>query len=476
MSSGPNSDGGEAPTPDARRPRGSRTWRSLGARLALWYVLVTLGSFLVAAAVFAFRMQASMQRDGQRSVETALERYRGALESGGTDALQSMFDCSPSPRPSLALRLTDERDVELFGVSSDEASRRAAVRSTDDGALAVGSLEWHVARAEVSQKRRLSLALHDEPADRLWRELRETSWIIFVLGLALAILGALFITRRTLRPVTDLARATQRIVESGDLGLRVPMRPSSDELAQLTQLFNRMLAKNEGLVKAMRESLDYVAHDLRTPLTRLRAGAELALRGPLDAPDDVARERDALAEVIEESDRVLAMLTTLTDIVEAEAGAMRLDKHTEDLGTIAREAVDLYDFVAKDAGVSVVTHLGSDAKIVADRRRIAQACANLIDNAIKYTPSGGRVEVSVFSDGPWAVLRISDTGIGIGPEDRERVWERLFRADPSRGERGLGLGLSLVKAVIEAHGGEISLKSEVGAGSTFEVRLLRVPS
>src|ERR1019366_4209683 len=340
-------------------------------------------------------------------------------------------------------------------------------------------LEWHVARAEVSQKRLLSLALHDEPADRLWRELRETSWIIFVLGLGLAILGSLFITRRTLRPVTDLARATQRIVESGDLGLRVPMRPSSDELAQLTQLFNRMLAKNEGLVKTMRESLDYVAHDLRTPLTRLRAGAELALRGdraPPDAPDDVARERDALAEVIEESDRVLAMLTTLTDIVEAEAGAMRLDKHTEDLGTIAREAVDLYDFVAKDAGVSVVTHLGSDAKIVADRRRIAQACANLIDNAIKYTPSGGRVEVSVLTDGAWAVLRIADTGIGIGTEDRGRVWERLFRADRSRGERGLGLGLSLVKAVIEAHGGKVGLKSEVGAGSTFKVRLLRVPS
>ena len=123
-----------------------------------------------------------------------------------------------------------------------------------------------------------------------------------------------------------------------------------------------------------------------------------------------------------------------------------------------------------------MTHLGSDAKIVVDRRRVAQACANLIDNAIKYTPSGGRVEVSVFTDGPWAVLRISDTGIGIGPEDRGRVWERLFRADRSRGERGLGLGLSLVRAVVEAHGGEVGLKSEVGAGSTFEVRLPRPPS
>jgi signal transduction histidine kinase len=369
----------------------------------------------------------------------------------------------------VAVRLTDESDLELFSVSSDDASRRAAVRSGEGGDAGPSPLEWHVAEAEVSQSRRLSLALRDEPADRVWRELRRTSWIIFALGLGLAILGALFITRRTLRPVTDLARATQEIVESGDLGLRVPSRASTDELAQLTQLFNRMLARNEALVRAMRESLDYVAHDLRTPLTRLRAGAELAL----GAPTEVTKEREALAEVIEESDRVLAMLTTLTDISEAEAGAMRLERRVEDLGAIAREAVELYEFVAKDAGVALVTHLGSDAKIAGDRRRIAQVCANLIDNAVKYTPAGGRVEVSVVTEGAWGVLRVADSGVGIAPEDRARVWDRLFRADPSRGERGLGLGLSLVKAVVEAHGGEVRLESEVGAGSTFEVRLPR---
>jgi signal transduction histidine kinase len=472
MSSGPNSQTGAIAGGARSRTAGPRTWRSLGARLALWYVLVTLGSFLVAAAVFALRIQESMQRKGQQSAESALERYRLALENGGTAALQSMFDCSPGPRPSLALRLTDERDVELFGISSDETSRRVAATPGERGQVAGPSLEWHVARAQVSQRRKLALALHDEPTDHLWRELRETSWGIFGLGLGLAILGAMVITRRTLRPVTDLARATRQIVESGDLSLRVETRASTDELTQLTQLFNCMLAKNEALVKAMRESLDYVAHDLRTPLTRLRVGAELALHGGADAE----KGRDALAAVIEESDRVLGMLTTLTDIVEAEAGAMRLDRQAEDLGTIAREAIELYEFVAKEAGVNVVTHIAGDAKIFADRRRISQVCANLIDNAIKYTPAGGRVEVSVLVDASRAILRISDTGIGIAPEDRTRVWDRLFRADRSRGEPGLGLGLSLVKAVVEAHGGEVRLETEMGAGSTFEVRLDRLPS
>jgi signal transduction histidine kinase len=428
-------------------------------------VLVTLASFLAAAAVFALRVQSSMRLEGQRSAESALERYRLALENGGVHALQSMFDCSPTPRPSMALRLTDERDVELFGISSDEGSRRAAAISTDRAAEAAPPFGWHIARAEVSQRRRLSVALRDEPAEVLWRELRRTSWIIFGLGLSLSILGALFITRRTLRPVTDLTRATQQIVESGDLRLRVQTRASTDELAQLTQLFNRMLARNEALVKAMRDSLDYVAHDLRTPLARLRAGAELALRGPAD----VAGDRNALADVIEESDRILGMLTTLTDIVEAEAGAMRLERRLEDLGTIAREAVELYDFVAKDKDIHVITHIAGDATIFADRRRLSQVCANLIDNALKYTAPGGRVEVFVGHDGLWTILRVSDTGTGIAPEDQSHVWERLFRADRSRG--GLGLGLSLVKAVVEAHGGKVRLESTLGAGSTFEVRL-----
>jgi signal transduction histidine kinase len=446
-----------------------RAWRSLSARLALWYVVVTLASFAAATLVFAVRARASVEREGARSAAGALERYRQALETGGTEALRSMFDCAPEPRP--ALRVTDERDEELFSISADELSRRA-VTNLDAGAGLEGGGSFQVARAEVSQQRHLSIALHDAQSDALWTELRETSLAIFCVGFGLSVLGAMLITRRFLQPVTELALATQKILESGDLRLRVQTGAATNELTQLTELFNRMLAKNEALVKAMRESLDNVAHDLRTPLTRLRAGAEIALQ----SPPDHERERDALGEVIEESELVLSMLTTLTDIVEAEAGAMRLDKQREDLSQIMRQAVDLYDVVAKDKGLAVVTHLEPEVSIHADRRRVFQVCANLLDNAVKYTPAGGRVEISVLRAEKQAVCRVADTGIGIAPDDRARVWERLFRADRSRGERGLGLGLSLVKAVVEAHGGEVRLESELGQGATFEIRLPLVPT
>jgi signal transduction histidine kinase len=279
--------------------------------------------------------------------------------------------------------------------------------------------------------------------------------------------GVFVITRQALRPIDDLARATQGVIASGDLALRVRTRGTGDALDDLAGLFNQMLTRQESLVRAMKESLDNVAHDLRTPLARLRAGAELALREPGGTP----RSQEALAEAIEESDRVLAMMTTLMDITGAETGALRLDRHVEDLAAIVREAVDLYDIVSSERGVHIVTRLSAGVLVVVDRARIRQACANLIDNAVKYTGPGGRVEVAVVREDATALMRVLDTGRGIPPEDQSRVWERLYRGDHSRSERGLGLGLSLVKAIIEAHGGRVSVESEVGSGSTFEVRL-----
>jgi signal transduction histidine kinase len=466
MSSGPNS----------RAPgTGTRAWRSLGARLALWYLAVTLASFLVLAAILPISMHVWTEREGQRSAESLLDKYKSVLEVGGTDALRAMFACDAGPSPSVALRLRDEQRIEIYGAASDEASNRVATALRQDEAGQVGRKKapagWHFASVAVSEGRQLEIVAHDDAAPRLWTRAREASLLILGCGLASAVLGAFVITRRALRPVGDLARATEDILASGDLALRVRTRGTADDLDQLAALFNRMLGRNEALVRAMKESLDNVAHDLRTPLARLRAGAELALRESADG----AKAREALAEAIEESDRVLGMLTTLMDISEAEAGSMRLDKHAEDLANIAREAVELYDLVSTERGVHIVTRLAPGIVVTVDRGRIRQVCANLIDNAIKYTAPGGRVEVTVSGNEARGVVSIADTGIGVPPEERSRVWDRLFRGDRSRTERGLGLGLSLVRAVVEAHGGEVRLQSDVGVGSTFEVLLPRAP-
>jgi signal transduction histidine kinase len=194
----------------------------------------------------------------------------------------------------------------------------------------------------------------------------------------------------------------------------------------------------------------------------------------LAAAPDVDQCREALADCVEESDRVLVMLNTLMDISEAESGALPLRREPVRLAEVAARAVELYRDVAEAKGVVLVARTSSDPVVMADATRLQQVAANLIDNAVKYTPAGGRVDVEVGREDGRARLEVHDTGIGIRADELPRIWDRLFRGDTSRTERGLGLGLSLVKAIVEAHGGTVEVRSEPNRGSVFSVALRAV--
>jgi signal transduction histidine kinase len=248
---------------------------------------------------------------------------------------------------------------------------------------------------------------------------------------------------------------------------RVPVPQTGDELDELATLFNGMLEKIEALINGMRDSLDNVAHDLRTPITRFRGTAEMALQS--DQNLEICRE--ALADCIEESERMLTMLNTLMDISEAETGVMKLDLESANVSDMIEGVAELYRYVAEDKGILVHTMAPHDLSLTADPNRMRQILANLLDNAIKYTPNGGRIDIEAHQRGEKIVILVKDTGIGIHPEELPRIWDRLYRCDQSRSQKGLGLGLSLVKAIVQAHKGEIEVFSEPGKGSTFKIYL-----
>jgi signal transduction histidine kinase len=183
--------------------------------------------------------------------------------------------------------------------------------------------------------------------------------------------------------------------------------------------------------------------------------------------------REALADCVEESDRVLTMLTALMDITEAEAGVMKLNLEKTSIASLLTNVVELYEVVAEEKRITIGTDFVTPCDAVVDATRMRQAFANLLDNALKYTPEGGNVRLACAVESGRVTVRVRDTGIGIPPDEQPRIWERLYRGDKSRSQRGLGLGLSLVKAIVEAHHGKVSVQSQPGEGSEFAVVILQ---
>lgn len=281
----------------------------------------------------------------------------------------------------------------------------------------------------------------------------------FLLGLgfmALVGLGGGWLVSRSLLTRVDAIADTSRTIMEGDLSRRVPVSGSGDEFDRLSQNLNAMLERIEQLMAGMREVSDNIAHDLKTPLNRLRNRAEAALREQGGHQD----YRQTLESIIDEADDLIKTFNGLLSIARLEAGAAGAATEDVDIAGLIRDVVELYEPAAEDRGMLITAQTEPDIKLKADKQLVGQALANLIDNAIKYggLDDGGRIEVSAAKTSTTVEVAVSDNGPGIPEKDRARVLKRFIRLEESRSRPGSGLGLSLVAAVARLHGGEIRLE------------------
>lgn len=450
-----------------------RWWHSLGFRLNVWHISVMTLTLLLGALGAHFVMRRSIDGDRQAFVTAELQRRQLRIAQKREDGVEQAVSVE-STTQRVFVRVTDERNdtVAYDGAVGERAFARADLRPGQEQRVitTIGDRAgepWTLTQTQLSEGLWLQIGMDDRPRAVLLHYAERGLWTLLLLGGLLSLVGGALMTRRTLKPLRSLAATSRRILTSEDLDARVVRTGTGDELDELSDLFNQVLDKNQRLVDGMRAALDNVAHDLRTPLSSLRGTAELALA----REDDAGRLREALADCVEESDRVLVMLRTLMDISEAETGVMHLDLAEVDLQELCRGVVDMYEHVAEEKEVTLRAPGTEPTFARVDPGRVTQALGNLVDNAIKYCDAGGRVTVGASRDGGIAELTVTDTGIGIDPRDLDRVWERLYRADASRSRRGLGLGLSLVRAIALAHGGSVRAESKVGAGSTFHILL-----
>ena len=285
------------------------------------------------------------------------------------------------------------------------------------------------------------------------------------LTMALAIAGGVLMAFSARRRLADLNKTTRQII-AGDLSRRAPLRGSGDEHDELARNINAMLDQIQGLLEGMRHVGDSVAHDLRGPLTRLRNRLETL------ATADQPRRED-LVECVEQVQHVLDTFNALLRIARVESGAHRSAFAALDLERIVRDACELYQAAADERQIELVCTVRAAVEVFGDRELLAQALTNLLDNAVKYTPTGGRIVVTLERTEDIARIRVADSGPGVPAADRDRVLQRFTRLDQARSQPGNGLGLALVNAVTTQHHGRLSLADNApGLAVTIEIPAL----
>jgi signal transduction histidine kinase len=452
---------------------------SFGTKLTLWYAaLLTFSAALVFFLAYHLISRSLFSRD-LRMQQSFLQEIQGWNLQGGirTVQLRLQNDSRNSQGPYF-VRLSDGVRQSLFIVSSEtlqgvEAPMIEKIPMIPgviryDFRLEKRTEPWIILTARDASGMLFQLGRHSTITHEVLQQFRSSFLQIALPVLFIATLGGALFTSRTLRPLHRLSLTTKNLIEHGDLSARVPAETTRGDLGELVQQFNRMLETNERLIRTMHDALDNVAHDLRTPITRLRGSAESALRD-LSQPDPTMA-REALADCLEEAEKIQTILNTLMDVAEARTGVMQLCREPLFLLEMVQDVTELYSMVAEEQGMTFHLDIPEELQITGDKSRLRQVWANLVDNAIKYGQAGQTIRIKAWKEGAFCLMECIDTGQGISDQDLPRIWERLYRGDKSRNKRGLGLGLSLVQAIVQAHQGTITVHSRLGEGTTFRIK------
>ncbi|MCP5535806.1 MAG: HAMP domain-containing histidine kinase [Akkermansiaceae bacterium] len=448
-------------------------WAS-GVSLALAYTLF-FSAITALILGIAYHYMAETIRDNElQIVRNRAAEYRAWLQRGNIKELEArMNEQSMQSGDIIFARVTgpNHNYVKSLAPGGDPIYPHALndLDSRMEGyGIELGNDTWVVVSIPVDDSGTiLQAGKNTRSSSATLGRLRRIFTLAFIPAIVVAATGGAFLTYRRLAPIRTLIAVMQDIIRSGDMNRRVDPVGRGNELNALIKLFNKLLKKNTSLVSSMRHSLDSIAHDFRTPLSRIN----IIVQEALDNEPDPEALRDALADCIEESERMNHLLNSLMDVAEAESGVLQLDLAPCSVSDLIDSVVDLYEFVAEDKGIQLTVETPEEIRLLVDQTRIKQALANLVDNAIKFSPPNTTVRIASASENNICKITVQDEGQGISKNDLSRIWERLYRAERSRSTRGIGIGLSLVKAIVEAHGGDVSVSSQPDHGSLFTMQL-----
>ncbi|MDO8616784.1 MAG: ATP-binding protein [Dehalococcoidia bacterium] len=455
--------------------------RSIRLRITLWYVLLLAVVLAAFCAGIYFALRQSLIDDLDNLLESRAGLLLGAIsyESGRPTITGIDFTGDPAEGENFA-RVFDSSGEVTFdnsaGVGGPPVDQPVIERTlkgeTTTRRVEAGGQTLRVTTLPIlrgsAPAGALEVGISQEDVDETLRTLLLILAIAYPLTLAIATFGGLLVAGRALTPIDRLTGLAQRI-SADDLSQRLDLDLPDDELGRLARTFNDMIARLESAFRRQRQFTADASHELRTPLTAIKGHSEVALQRSR-SPESY---RQALVAINEEADRVIRLTTSLLSLARADAGQIPLSLEDVDVAEAVRAAAEHSHPSAERKQVRLRVDPGPETRVTADEDLLIQLMLNLLDNAIKYTPSGGEVTVGWATESDAVSLKVRDTGIGIDREDIPHIFDRFYRVDKarSRAAGGAGLGLSISLWIAEAHGGSIVVESQPGKGSTFTVRL-----
>ncbi|MBZ5576352.1 MAG: heavy metal sensor histidine kinase [Acidobacteriia bacterium] len=454
--------------------------RSLRLRLTAWY----LAFFSLLFLVLCLALYGMLARSLERRLDETLASQAGTAAALLAEELEEMHGDAPNaaedvlsemkPRGNVVALLEDVR--WLAGGAAGERAALAAAAHVARTESAFALPQWGPNGARAAARRflfqgRTFTVLAVEPLDSVAADLRvvrRTLAIALPLLLLVAGAGGYGLTRRGLAPLGWMAEQARRI-SSQNLDARLEIGRAAEELTLLAASFNELLSRLDQSFDTMRRFVQDASHELRTPLAVIRGEADVALSRERTA----AEYRESLATIQLESQRLSRLVDDLLNLARADAGRVQLRVEELYLNDLLTECCRAVQPLAAARQIDVQCRCAEDVPFRGDEGLLRRMVANLLDNAVRYTPPGGTVSATLEAQGADVRIRIADTGVGIGPEASRHIFERFYRADPARSRQqdGFGLGLAIVKWIAESHHGAVELASEPGAGSTFTVRL-----
>ncbi len=454
---------------------------TLAFRLTLWYAGIFTASSFVAFILFYLLITSVIRERTDQELLTRINQFSTILNVQGINAVNqaAVFEAQASGVKKIFIRLL-YRTGEAFYSSNMSYWQNIAVKRSAISQLLKGKRNVFETIVIPDRKHKIRILygfIGPGIIMQLGQSLEEHTRLIevfkkiFIATMAfLIVLAALigwFMARRAISGVEDISHTARQISE-GSLEERVPVKTRGDEIDQLAMTFNQMLDRIQKLVTGIREMSDNIAHDLKSPVTRIRGLAEITLT----SDPTVNEYANMAASTIEECDRLLDMINTMLVISETEAGVDNLNSEMVDISGLLRDACELFRPIAEDKGILLTCDVSDRLDINGDIRMIQRMISNLLDNALKYTPVHGTIKIEMRENhGKSVAISIIDSGIGMSRDDLSHIFERFYRCDQSRSEPGIGLGLSLARAIARAHGGDITADSIPEKGSTFTITL-----